>query len=229
MPLTIASSRSRSRSRSPTTTAAHHVHPLAFAPQPQGVRLATTWVALQREIWALRVTIRILNLLIAAVWNLPVRFSATIGSRIGASTWARDRSINRDQENNFMYNGTSFLRHHLHPLPQLLWLLLDLPRHVWNIRNYQRVPLLNAANTMVEYLLTFMYIQQDFASTQHPLTLDVAFLEVFMDNILTIGAVLYNQYIIAVRLSVEAPGQFPPCTDSAIRYFLRLYNRHRQH
>ena len=96
MPLTIASSRSRSRSRSPTVTAAQqHVHPLAFAPQPQGVRLATTWVALQREIWALRVTIRILNLIIAAVWNLPVRFSATIGSRIGSSTWARDRSINR--------------------------------------------------------------------------------------------------------------------------------------
>ena len=93
---TTARSRSRSRSRSQSVIPAQHVHPLAFQPQPQGVRLANTWISLHREVWALRITIRILNLILAALWNLPVRYSSTVASRIGASTWTRDRSINRD-------------------------------------------------------------------------------------------------------------------------------------
>ena len=226
---TTARSRSRSRSRSQSVIPAQHVHPLAFQPQPQGVRLANTWISLHREVWALRITIRILNLILAALWNLPVRYSSTVASRIGASTWTRDRSINRGQDNNFMYNGTSFLRHHLHPIPQVLWLLSDLPRHIWNIQQHQRAPLLSAANTMTEYLLTFLYIQQDVPLEQRWLTLDTAFLEVFMNNILTIGQVLHDQFFIARRLMTEAPGSLPPCTDPTIRYYLRLFNRHSQY
>ena len=127
-----ARSRSRTRPPSPRTlpAAAQYVHPLAFTSQPQGVQLANSWVALQRELWAVRITIKLLNLVLAAVYHLPVHYSSAIRARIASASWPRDRSFNNGQEHDIIYNGTAFLRHGLHPMPQLLWLLLDLPRHV---------------------------------------------------------------------------------------------------
>ena len=222
--------RSRSRTQQPSSSRreAQYVHPLAFTAQPQGVQLANSWVALHREFWALRITIKVLNLVLAAVYHLPVHYSSAIRDRITLATWPRDRTFNNGQEHDIIHDGTAFLRHGRHPVPQLLWLLLDLPRHVWNIRTYQRVPLLNAANAMVEYLLTYMYLQQDYHVGGNIISLDVPFLEVFMQTILTIGADLYNQYISALRLITAAPGPIPPCTDEEIRYFFRLFTRSRQ-
>jgi hypothetical protein len=85
---------------------------------------------------------------------------------------------------------------------------------------------------MVEYLLTYMYLQQivqDHHADRNWITLDEQFLEVFMQTILTLGTDLYYQYITALRLIIAAPDRAPPGTDEELRYFFSLFTRSRHY
>ena len=221
--------RSRSRSRTPSDSPhrARHVHPLSHLPQPQEVGITRAWVSLNREIHNLRITIGFLGLLVAAIINMPIRLGAAIRNRVAAINWIRRTTYDRNEGINVINDGTAFLRHHHQPYAQLLWLLAEAPRYTWHLRRCQRDTINTAAAAMTEYITTVLCYQHDYnriVAINYRI-LDVNYLELFTNLIITAGSALQMQYRTAQLMMRGAPGTFPTTVHPAIDYFMWLHNR----